>query len=111
MKLCGETELADAELADIRSRVERATPGPWVGPRVTDDWPPGWVGVYAGEAVAGDAPVPSVEAIPLAVIGVCGRYDEAGVEDNARFIAHAKCDVERLLDEVERLRSEVEKCR
>jgi hypothetical protein len=84
------------ELEAIKRRCEAATPGPWFGPRLSDDWPPGWVAVYAAYE--------SGEPIPFAVIGICGRFEEESINENAEFIAHSITDIPALVAEVEKLR-------
>lgn len=84
----------------LRTLAETATRGPWMGPRITDQLPPGWVGVYAAD----EAGAP----LPFYVIGVTGHtLDEESPQatDDAAFIAAANPKVVlALLDEIERLR-------
>jgi len=85
----------------LRSKAEKATPGPYYGPRVTDHWPPGWVGIYACD---GDG-----TPIPGDIVGVTGRYDEEQQQaDAAYFGALAPERVLWLLNEVERLTGETD---
>jgi len=73
-------------LAEIRARLDAATPGPWT-PEETqrghDIW---W---QPGEGMRD------------------GRVANVYVERDAHFIAHAPADIAWLLDEVERLREEM----
>jgi hypothetical protein len=84
--------------AALRARAEKATKGPWFGPRLTDHWPPGWVGIYAcdkhGEPLLGD------------IVGVTGRYDEEQQAADAAYIALVDPDtVLALLNEIELLKA------
>lgn len=78
----------DQELAEIRGRVERATPGPWF-------WP------YAN-TLAEDNGDP--EGFGRLVVGLATSITDA----DAKFIAHARQDLPALLEEIERLRGEVQ---
>lgn len=91
------------DLEAIRKRCEAATPAPWMGPRLTDDSPPGWIGVY--EAEDDEAP------IPFAKLFVTGRHDDASAVPDAEFIAHAREDIPLLIAEVERQAAEVQRLR
>ena len=74
--------LTDERIAEIRARVEAATPGPW---EVDDKYSDQFVVCELDEYVA-------VSASTDADIGLDGRAD-------AEFIAHARQDVPDLLDE------------
>ena len=81
--------LSPERLAQIRARVDAATPGPWC----TDEWE-----IYQGaEYVAGAKWVGDT----------CRTYGDGGRAD-AQFTAHARTDVPDLLTEVARL-TEVER--
>jgi hypothetical protein len=80
--------LDDAALRDIEARLNRASPGPWIHR---------------------DQFIETAEE-PSQLLGVTMQRNEEGLtplpgNDNARFIAHARGDVERLLHEVRRLRA------
>ena len=77
-----------------QARCEAASNGPWMGPRVTDNWPPGWIGVYAAEEDG--------SPIPGDIVGVTGRYDEETAQADATFIAHSRQDLEDALALLER---------
>jgi len=86
--------MSDERLAEIKARVEAATPGPWernnLAGRPERE-------VFAGDYLIGD-------------FGVGGWKDDEGadrVEINADFIAHARQDIPGLLAEVQRLREHV----
>ncbi len=86
-------------LDDLEALARAATPGPWTGPRVTDQWPPGWLGVYACDDEDGQ---------PYEVIGTTGHaLADLTVEQdqaNARFIAAANpATILALVDRVRRL--------
>lgn len=94
--------MTDGDLQAIKERAAKATPGPWAGPRITDLWPPGWVGVYEGDGTG--------DVIPGSIIGVTSHAtDNEDLQDaNAKFIAHAREDIPMLVEEVERLQEELE---
>lgn len=80
--------LTDKEIAEIKAREEAATEGPWSHE--------GSGNVYTGSI--------------LAISSCGGEYGchETLPQDDAHFIAHARTDIPRLLDEVERLRDELD---
>lgn len=92
------------EIAAIRERAERATPGPWSARR--------WAIPTADQFFVMQAFEDGKE-IATAWQGV--RYPDmpriSGQEasDNAEFIAHARTDIPRLLDEIERLWTECQR--
>jgi len=67
----------DARLRALRALAAAATDGPWFGPRITDAWPPGELGVYAAD----DDDTP----IPHAIIARMARQGE-DTEDGARVL-------------------------
>ena len=73
--------MSEKRLAEIRARVEAATPGPW---EVDDKYSDGFVVCELDEYVA-------VSTSTDADIGLDGRAD-------AEFIAHARQDIPDLLD-------------
>lgn len=81
--------LTDEDLKAIRERVEKATPGEWI----TDV-------CYADNGGRYIAVCTSHRATE-----VLGEHGPG--EDDAKFIAAAKSDVPRLLDEVERLKAKL----
>ena len=86
--------LTDEQLAEIRTRLEAATPGPWVRGQNG----PIWNSRVYGPANHG------AESGPLC--------DTLGIQNperrtaNRDFIAHAPTDIRALLTEIERLRAE-----
>lgn len=79
--------ITDKELAEMRERVGAATEGPWAAGHTLhvdddEDGPMEWV--YNGD-----------------------RYEKQ--EDDSAFCAHARTDMPRLLDEVDRLRAELKR--
>ena len=73
-------------LDGLEATARAATPGPWMGPRVTDQWPPGWVGVYAADE--------NGEPMPGDVVGVTGHVsDGATAHQDAAYIAAVSPDV------------------
>ncbi len=83
--------LPDQEVADIRTRLEQCVAGPWI---------------HRGDGF--------IETQDRRVIGVtcagggdCGGADQLPRAAHAQFLAAAREDIPRLLDEVDRLRAEV----
>ena len=94
--------MTDEKREALRAKAEKATRGPYYGPRVTDLWPPGWVGIYAG--TINDEGV--VEPVPHDIMGVTGRYDEEQAMADAAFFAEADAStVLELLEEVKEARA------
>ncbi len=102
--------MTDKRLEEIRKRVEAATPGPWVPS--DHDWGSN-DGVYVPEPNEGVCTVHNhgvrswscFVAVP-ANNHACEIGSEA--HRNMVFIAHARSDIPFLLDEVARLRKQVE---
>lgn len=84
--------LTKAEIAEMRARCEAATPGPWTDVRPGRD---AETGFSKGVIVAAVAPRQGIYADPPG-----GSYPAA----DQSFIAHARTDLPRLLDELERMR-------
>ena len=107
--------MTDNQIAEIRTRCDAATPGPW---DVWRDWPrsdgegPGLIAnlenenLHAEDCLLGD---PEYEKNENG--GVIGRIYECIPHElanaNAIFIAHARSDIPALLAEIERLRAEL----
>lgn len=94
-------------LAEIRRRLDAATPGPWeLWHEKTEAADPAVPYRQCTVAAGGDPVVP-----PLFDRGYChansAYRDESITQADAEFIAHARRDVEDLLDEVMRLRREL----
>lgn len=86
--------ITPAELAEIKARADAAVPGPWVATEFADSY--GW-----------DLTTPG-EACWIANGGDDGAFDEKA---DAVFAAAARLDVPRLVAEVERLNSLLERYR
>ena len=73
------------QIEQIRKRCEAATPGPW---RVPEG--------YSWRVAEGDT-------------YICNMFGRQDLQDseNAKFIAHARTDIPLLLDEIDRLRAEL----
>ena len=89
----------DNWLAAVRARLEAATPGPWLYADLSDRG--GWHGIFCA-GFGGNA-----NATAPIVVG------EAGMrlfvrDDDGELMAHAPADLRRALDEVGRLRRELE---
>lgn len=80
--------LTEAELAEMRQRLEQATAGPWVA-KVD-----GFI----------ETDGPAARVVGVTCRGLEGEGEPLPAVANAEFIAHAREDMLRLLDEVERLR-------
>lgn len=88
--------LTDAELKQMRERCDKATPGPWVP----------FVRPYqAGWSVSGIATADTADTIISCAPNAFGG--RPGVESDRDFIAHARADIPRLLDEIDRLAGRV----
>ena len=86
--------MIDAELRAIRERAEKATAGPWVVCRESNEW--GTIGM----------PVCRMDDDEKVVVGHVHDWGPtAPVEADAAFIAASRSDVPALLGEVGRLRS------
>lgn len=80
--------LTEAELAEIRQRLEQATPGPWIARA------DGFI----------ETSEPSARVVGVTCRGLERDGEPLPAVANAEFIAHARADMLRLLDEVARLR-------
>jgi hypothetical protein len=92
--------LIDQDLQQWSELSEKATPGPWVGPRITDAWPPGYIGIYDTD-----------EDEPYCVVALAGHLTDVDVEQaqlDAKFIAIARSAVPALIAEVKKLRKLVD---
>src|ERR1700743_2660751 len=82
-------------LAEIRERVEKATPGPW-------EWTADrWRGGYSG--LSNDAGAEIVYPQTANDGDTGAAWFEEMAEDDAALIAHARADIPFLLAEIERL--------
>lgn len=85
-------------LAEIKQRAENTTPGPWVlQPVAADDDGLGEQWIHNSEQGAKEYAV----AVTF--------FANPRLQEDAEFIAHSRADVEWLIGEVERLRSECSK--
>ena len=101
--------LTDEDLKEIRERAEKATDGPWqwepVHPREPEEVL--YQHVRAGATAVCETShfehflAPTAEDEDAFIRGRKGKSEET------HFIAHARTDIPRLLDEVERLRAEL----
>jgi hypothetical protein len=104
------TEITDQELLEIQEQADEATLGPWFDRHLDDDWAtnlmavskpvengPRWPGFRAGDIAAA-----VLTQQPIRYVDI----DNGKWGDNAAFIAHAREDVPRLIEEIRRLRSE-----
>lgn len=58
--------LTAEQIAELRAKWEAGTKGEWIGPRVTDMWPPGWIGIYAMDG-----------HVLVDIVGVTGHMNDA----------------------------------
>lgn len=101
--------MLDDELAAIRIRADAATPGPWQVEYLDDTYAMNLVAVATGE-LHEDWPTDSAKVVAATLVQGPERYAsiaDGRWDENARFIAHAREDVPRLLDEIARLRAEL----
>lgn len=85
------------DLKDITARLSRATPGPW---RLKPQDP---TKIHRGTVQVEE----DGRAIEVVAECYCGAYEGHGLH-NADLIAHAPADLDALVEEVERLRGEVD---
>lgn len=71
-------------LSDSNARANAATEGPWTG-YVTDEFPPGWIGIRAD--------VPDAETLTETHIATLGRFNDPHTEPNRAFIAAARTEL------------------
>jgi hypothetical protein len=97
----------EKRIAEIRARLNAATPGPWV----EDD---GNVFDDATSKARYDAIIAKIDGRPyddaaVRKLGLVATCDQAweNFDNNALFIAHAPADIAFMLSEVERLRAEI----
>lgn len=97
--------MAEGELAEIRERLEKATPGPWEADVFTKE---------EGPVVISEAPEFALDDSLKHIVG--GESNNEGIDfptglawADAEFIAHARTDMRRLLEEVSRLKAEIHK--
>ena len=99
--------ITDKELREIQERVKNATSGPWVLQWNPDNHPSGKYGLHRILAPSGE----NSSADPHAPIfwghGESYENHEANGLNDGYFLAHARTDIPRLMDEVRRLRGEL----
>ena len=96
----GKEPLTEERLVEIRGREKVATQGPW---RAKCEI------LEADECGNATAEITYVSTNDKGICILYGRgHDDANTQEDATFIAHAREDVPALLDEVERLRAELE---
>jgi hypothetical protein len=108
-------QLTDEELEAIRQRADATTPGPWFVRYLDDDYAANLVAVSTVDDPGDEGPRwPDFDGRDL-IAGTLVQHPipYVGIEDtrwdeNAQFIAHARTDVPRLLDEIHDLRRLVE---
>lgn len=77
------------DLAEIKLRLERATPGPWI---------------HASEGII-ETKNPHRRIVAMTCRGSDRIVAPLPVAENGAFISHARTDVQRLIAEIERLRA------
>lgn len=95
--------ITDQDLTEIRKRIERATPGPWDADVFTEE---------EGPVVLSDAPEFGNDDALKHIVGGASKNEDIDFPtglawDDAEFIAHARTDLQRLLEEVSRLKASV----
>jgi hypothetical protein len=101
--------MSESELEEIANRASCATPGPWHVRQLDDDWAQSLVAVSTVPDTGHSERWPDFDhtTILAATLVQHPRYVDIADErwdENAIFIAHARVDVPRLIDEVRRLR-------
>lgn len=96
------SEIREAALRQIA--LQNAATGPEWCVRITDDWPPGWIGVYDADD---EGPIPHSKVF------VCGRYDDEQSCHNAALAAASRTDpcptnILKLLSEIEKLKQQLQ---
>jgi hypothetical protein len=101
--------MTDAELAAIQERSDAATAGPWFVRDLDDDKAMSLVAISTVEDTGLGERWPSFDhgQIIAATLVQSPRYvdiDDERWDENARFLAHARQDIPRLIAEIRRLR-------
>lgn len=104
--------LSDAELDLIERRAEAATPGPWFVRFLDDINAMGLIAVSTQPDTGQGERWPDFDQWTIIAATLVQEPRYADIEDgrwdeNARFIAAARSDIGRLIDEVRRLRGQV----
>lgn len=103
-------ELRDEDIDEIERRVNGATPGPWFTRILSDEYANTITAVTTKRPKLNDPPeyFDPTEVVSITYLDNPAYATlETGESDrNASFIAHARLDVVRLIEEVRRLRSE-----
>ena len=104
----------DAELDAIRRRAEAASAGPWFVRYLDDGYAANLVAVasrpgpeHGDDGSFRDGDIDAKDIVAATLVQNPERYVDIADhrwDENADFIAHAREDVPRLLDEIERLR-------
>ncbi|MET7716172.1 hypothetical protein [Streptomyces sp. NPDC005407] len=105
--------MTDEELAEIAELADAATPGPWHVRQLDDEYAMGLVAISTvPDTEAGERwPAFDHRQIVAATLVQQPRYvdvADARWDENARFIAQARQDIPRLVDEIHRLRRLIE---
>jgi hypothetical protein len=103
------SQLSDAELDQIERRTDAATPGPWFVRFLDDVDAMSLVAVSTQPDTGQGERWPDFEPSTIIAATVVQEPRYVDIEDgrwdeNARFIAHARSDIPRLVAEVRRLR-------
>lgn len=103
-------ELTDEELAAIEDHASGATPGPWFVRWLDDESAASLVGVSTEPDTGRHERFPDFDASTMVAMTVVQNplycfIGDSCEQKNAEFIAHARGDIERLIDEIRRLRA------
>jgi hypothetical protein len=103
--------VTNEELEEIELRCEAATPGPWFVRHLDDDYAMNLTAVSTTPDTGQGERWPNFDSTTIVAATLVqqpryvdladGRWDE-----NARFIAHARTDIPRLVAEIKRLRGQ-----
>lgn len=103
--------MTDEELEAMRQRADAATPGPWFVRHLDDDYAASLVAIaITPDTGKGErwSDFDHGEIVAATLIQNPARYVDAGDglwDENAAFIASARTDLPRLIDEINELRA------
>ena len=103
-------ELSDSDLDEIEERADAATPGPWFVRFLDDVHAMSLYAVSTKPDTGEGGRWPDFEQWTMVAATLVQEPRYADIEDerwieNARFIAHARSDIPRLITEIRRLRA------
>jgi hypothetical protein len=104
------SELPDEDIDEIERRVNGATPGPWFTRVLSDEYANAITAVTTKRPKPNDPPshFDPTEVVSITFVDnpAYATLEIRESDRNASFIAHARIDIVRLIEEIRRLRSE-----